>query len=105
MKRQDIIAGAKVLLADHPHLAAAIRNAEMDDKSQQFYAALDYLEKYLEKAAPKATPRGKWQCERCGKRLPKTGYVWHRRHQNWHGKTSGYYCDMCADAREGGLDY
>jgi len=54
------------------------------------------------------TTKNGWKCERCGKALPKTGYVWKSRYQKWQAKhkaTSGYYCDPCADAREQGMDY
>ena len=58
----------------------------------------------IEQATPKI--KGKWKCERCGKALPKTGYVWKWRYQKWdNSKNSGYYCDNCADAREQGRDY
>ena len=64
--------------------------------------------------APVPTVSG-WKCERCGKALPKTAYVWQARYQKWCNKTndtydwtrltSGYYCDPCADSREQGVEY
>ena len=56
------------------------------------------------KPAPLTPKPNKWQCS-CGRRLPTTGYVWKRRYQRWDKNTpAGYYCDDCADRREGGYD-
>ena len=54
------------------------------------------------------TTKSGWVCGRCGKPLPKTGYVWKSRYRKWQAKarlTSGYYCDNCADARDQGMEY
>ena len=46
-----------------------------------------------------------WVCS-CGRKLPRTGYVWkHRYGQHVEGKPAAYVCDGCADARESGMDY
>ncbi|MBA7636574.1 hypothetical protein ES703_44195 [subsurface metagenome] len=48
-----------------------------------------------------------WKCS-CGAKLPKTGRVWRWRYSKWlqkgKPKSSGYYCDYCADCREQGID-
>ena len=49
-----------------------------------------------------------WKCEKCGRKLPKTGFVWKSRYRAWKSRKreySGYYCDPCADRRETGMDY
>lgn len=52
-----------------------------------------------------------WRCD-CGKRLPRKGFVWQARYRNFlsdqrfaENPQCGYYCDVCADARERGMDY
>ena len=49
-----------------------------------------------------------WKCEKCGRKLPRSGFVWKSRYQKWKSRQrahSGYLCDRCADAREMGMDY
>jgi len=53
-----------------------------------------------------------WKCP-CGKQLPTKGLVWKGRWEKFclahrvseDPEDSGYFCDICAEAREMGVDY
>lgn len=81
----------------------------IDDAKAGNRGALDYLRgSYEPEPELEQPPFIGWRCERCGRQLPKTGYVWKYRWHNWKAsgkETSGYYCDGCADAREAGGDW
>lgn len=50
-----------------------------------------------------ARVKEEWKCCHCGKPLPKKGFVWKHRYQNWlkfGHNTGSYYCDDCVGALE-----
>ncbi len=79
----------------------------IDDARAGNSRALNYLREGLAPVEEPQPPFLGWKCVRCGRKLPKTGYVWKHRWHKWktNGKdTSGLYCDRCADCREMGID-
>ena len=83
----------------------------IDDAKAGVGRALEYLRSCVDpepEPEPEPEPPFKgWRCERCGKRLPKSGLVWRHRYNNWKGRgkeTSGLYCDPCGRRREMGFD-
>lgn len=100
MSKSDIIAAAEADLAAG---GLYIWQKVIDDAKAGNRAALEYLRgSYEPEPEP---PFVGWFCERCGRKLPRSGLVWKGRFRYWKAsgkETSGYYCDPCADSREMG---
>ena len=51
-----------------------------------------------------------WQCDKCGRKLPRRGIIWagrfnqSREFRAERNEISGYLCDSCANNREEGWE-